>query len=84
MRKRQTETVKIEDVPKMGFLRAREMEALFNHSITTLKRWVKRGILPEPVNQRKDLVDMFGPTSDLFWSAEEAWAAYDKLQRSAT
>ena len=39
MRKRQTETVKIEDVPKMGL--------------------------------------------DLFWSAEEAWAAYDKLQRSA-
>ena len=83
MRKRQTETVKIEDVPKMGFLRAREMEALFNHDIATIKRWVKKGIIPKPVNQRADLVEMFGPTSDLFWSAEEAWAAYNKLQRSA-
>ena len=27
VRKRQTETVKIEDVPKMGFLRARERSA---------------------------------------------------------
>ena len=40
MRKRQTETVKIEAVPKMGL--------------------------------------------DIFWSAEEVWAAYDKLQRSAS
>ena len=82
-RKRQTVKVKIEDVPRQGFLRAREMEELFNHDISTLKRWGQRGIIPKPVNQREDIRDLFGPTSDLFWAAEEVWAAYDKLQGAA-
>lgn len=67
-------------VPREGFLRRKEMEALFNREIQAIMRWVKKGLLPEPLNYSEQFKGLVGESTAKFWDAPSVWAAYDRLR----
>lgn len=67
-------------VPREGFLRKKEMEALFNVEIQTVMRWIKKGIIPAPLNYSEQFSGLLGSGFPKMWDAEAVWTAFDKLR----
>ncbi|NCB43833.1 MAG: hypothetical protein EOM59_14635 [Clostridia bacterium] len=74
--------VRVEDIPRIGFLRRREMEALFNRKMQTIKKWADAGLIPQPVNRDPRYKDILGNTTDSFWDAQSVWAAFERMRRN--
>lgn len=70
-------------VPKTGFLRKKEMEALFNRCTRTIMTWTKKGLIPEPLNYSEPFAGIVGITTEKFWDAQLVWEAYDRLRGAA-
>lgn len=70
-------------VPKTGFLRKKEMEALFNRHTRTLMRWTEKGLIPKPLNYSEQFAGLVGVSTEKFWDAAAVWEAYDRLRGAA-
>lgn len=70
-------------VPRTGLLHRREMEAIFDREIQTIMRWVKKGLLPEPLNYNAQFKGVIGESTAKFWDAQSVWETYDRLRGAA-
>lgn len=70
-------------IPKTGFIKKSEVATLFGCSSQTVMKWVKKDLLPPPLNYNEQFAGKLGPTSPVFWDAAEVWEAFDRLRGAA-
>ncbi len=58
----------------------KELEEMFDLSFMSLRTWIDRGYLPQPVNRRPVFRDVFAPNAPLKWDVDEVKAAYEKMK----
>ena len=49
----------------------KELKEILGKERTTIWRWMKKGILPPPLNHKAGLAGKIGRTSELFWNRAE-------------
>ncbi|MCD7875698.1 MAG: hypothetical protein LUH49_01810 [Cloacibacillus porcorum] len=49
----------------------RELKEILGKERTTIWRWMKKGILPPPLNHQTGFAGKIGRTSELFWNRAE-------------
>lgn len=49
----------------------KELKEILGKERTTIWRWMKKGILPPPLNHKAGFAGKIGRTSELFWNRAE-------------
>lgn len=65
---------------RRGLMGKKELEAMFDLSFASLRVWIEKGLLPEPVNRRPLFKEVFAVNAPLKWDVEEVMKAFERMR----
>ena len=69
-----------EPLIRRGLMGKKELEAMFDLSFASLRVWIEKGLLPEPVNRRPVFKEVFAVNAPLKWDIEEVMDAFERMR----